>query len=180
MDLDVGANRDVDEARVPDELKSLLPYVRRWGYERNSDQDDFVAAMLLERPEEIPQFKQMCDQHHQEYHAWIRALPKKHKDEMTESDWSHPSFAYTSMYCVRDLLPLEEHEITNEMRAVDKRMQADRRRELYLQAINDADTAFREKDYGQYIQLLAPYEDLMEGVVVKKYQLAQKRHDASG
>jgi hypothetical protein len=175
MNLDIGANREIDEDRVPDELVGLIPYVKKWGYEHNEDQDQFVARMLLERPAEVSEFKAICDEYHEKYHKWLSSIPQKHKNNMTISDWSHPSFAFTSMYGVRDLLPFEEREITDEIRAVKQRMKEEWRQEKYLQVMDDADAAFRERNYVSYVEMLEPYEDLMSGAIMKKLQLAKKK-----
>jgi hypothetical protein len=178
MNLDTGADREIDEDRVPAELVAMIPLVKKWGYERNADQDRLVAEMMRERPSEVSSFKVKCDEYHKVYHNWLCSIPRKHMDDMTSSDWSHPSFAFTSMYRVRDLLPLEEHEITDEMRADQQRMKEERQQSKYLQAASEADVAFRQRKYALYVELLEPYQDIMAGSVVKKFVLAKKKHDA--
>ena len=175
MNLDVGADRHVDATRVPDELAALIPYVRRWGYQRNADQDEFVARMSREHPDEVTNFKAICDKNHPAFHKWLCSIPQKHKDEMTDADWSHPKFAFCSMYSVRELFPLEDHEITPEIQATLDREKASNRRRRYLEAVACADDAFRDRNYAKYVELLQDFEDLMDGAIPAKFAMAKKR-----
>ena len=62
-------------------------------------------------------------------------------------------------------------------RTDDSHEEEDWRQEKYIQALNEADAAFRERNYPSYLELLAPYEDLMTGSTIKKFETAKKRLD---
>ena len=84
------------------------------------------------------------------------------------------------MYSLRQLFPLEDHEITPEIQAALDREKASNRRERYLQAVACADDAFHDRNYAKYVELLQDFEDIMDGVVPAKFAMAKKRCERRG
>lgn len=173
MNLDIGANRQIDESRVPDHLKHLIPIVNRWGFEKLDDQDTFVKKMLVERPDELQEFNILYDTHRDQLHEWACSIPKKHKSEMTEDDWSHPHWGFVSLYKIREItgpgLETEAEKLAME------RHRKEVRAYRFEQASIKAHEAFRKRRFLDYIELLGDYGDLLSGIQKKKISLARKR-----
>jgi len=172
MDLDVGAERVFNENLVPDELKHLLPVVRRWAFEQLTEQDKFVKAMKKYRPDEVKAFSVLYDQNRDAISRWLRSLPIVPVSEMKEEDWHHPQWAFGSLYKIRELTGpgiMSEGELD-----AIKRWRKELRLRDYAQSTAAADEAFRSKEYATYVQLLAPFKDLLTVAQQKKLELASK------
>lgn len=181
MNLDSGAQIDLDESRIPESLASLVPFVRRWGFSRNADQDLFVSLMVAERPDEVEKFRRICDALHGTFHSWISSLPSKHLDDMTEEDWSHPQWAFVSTYKVRELLPLSDDEKHDPaLQESLERTRVEARHFRFEDARIDAREDFRSGNYAGFVSRMEPYEDLLTPTESKKLALARRRQNEPG
>lgn len=177
MDLDIGANLDFDEELVPDDLKHLIPLAKRWGFNRPSEQDDFIKAMKRERPEELTEFSVLYDQNREAIREWETSLDTKHLSEMTEEDWRHPRWAFVSLYKVRELTgPATDPEEIKKIGSMKARHAKEIRTERYKAATEKADDAFRHSDFASYVEILSPFEDLLSPVQLKKLSIAVKQN----
>jgi hypothetical protein len=103
MDLENGASNIIDNALVPDHLAALIPLVRKWGIEGQEEQDEFVAHMQRNHPDEIIHFNQMIDLHRKEIIDWGRGLAQLKKAQLTDAEEQHPYWKFLAAINVRDL-----------------------------------------------------------------------------
>ena len=173
MNLDIGANRQIDESQVPEHLKHLIPIVNKWSFESLEDQDKFVKQMLAKRPEEVKEFNILYDTHRDQLHEWVCSLPKTDKSKMTEKDWAHPQWAFISLYKIREItgdgIESEEEKLAAE------RLKTEIRSYKFEQICIKADTAFQKRQFTEYVNLLSSYLDLLSEVQKKKLLFAKKR-----
>jgi len=172
MNMDLGANRTFDDSLVPDSLSSLIPYAKKWGVEKPSEQDHFVALMKKSRPSELMAFNVQLDLNEEIVSEWLGSLPKKHVSEMTDEDWLHPLWAFVAMYKIRELTgPGLHFEAENQAR---EKFQNELKLERYSKATLEADEAFRLKKFSEYIFILSEFENLISEIQKKKLAIAKK------
>ena len=174
MDLKVGAGLNIDRSRVPADLQDLIPLVARWGFERQADQDDFVAAMEEAFPQEVEEFNRGIDSDREKIRAWRRTLTEfdQHKDQRTPEGWVHPYWSFLAALKVRELT---EPANSPEMLAATQRLSADAHKFRFGNCILRAAELFREKDYRGFVELLEPYIDLLDASQKKKLEFAKSR-----
>jgi hypothetical protein len=179
MDLDIGAGLKLDPSKIPDHLHPLIPYVERWAFERNEDQDDFLEAMERDRPEEVLEFRTIVHKNRQPIRDWLAGVTEMHKhlDDMTEADWAHPGWSFSCAVTVKELitLPEDDPEVIAELAEAKARFAAEIRLERYAEATTKANEAFRNRDYSAYISLLSPYEELLTPAQRKKMEYAARK-----
>lgn len=177
MNLEKGAERDVDESRVPENLKPLIPLVKKWAFKSLDDQDAFVKAMKGSRPSEVREFARAVDAASEEIREWGSSLPfiGKHLSDYTDDDRNHPFHAFINMEKCREAVGWDEQPLEPEVVAMRERLSQELRLDRYRQATQTADEAFRRKDYGEYIQLLSPFEDLLTPTQRTKLSLAKSK-----
>jgi hypothetical protein len=103
MDLEKGASNVFDSSLVPENLATLIPLVQKWGIEGQEEQDDYVAQMQRNRPEEIIQFNRMIDLHRKDIIDWGRNLTQLKKPQLSDSEQQHPYWKFLAAINVRDL-----------------------------------------------------------------------------
>lgn len=173
MDLNIGANRSVDESLVPENLKHLLPIIQRWAFEKPWDQDLFVKKMKLHHPEQVKAFSVVYDQNRDNIVQWTQSISITPLSEMPEDGWQHPVHAFVCLYKIRELTGsgiVSEEEV-----AAKKQWKEDKRRQEYAKATAAADKAFRSKDYTKYVEILSPFKDLLTHTQQKKIEIGLNR-----
>ncbi len=91
LDLDRGADLQIDAPLVPEPLQHLIPLAARWAFDAQNDQDDFVKRMLSERTTEVAAFNAAIDTHRTDIVQWAtEAGLDKHKTQLSEADWRIP------------------------------------------------------------------------------------------
>jgi hypothetical protein len=174
MNLDKGAGRTVDETRVPENLKPLIPLVKKWGFKSLDDQDAFVKKMKRSRPAEVEAFARAVDAAHDEIRAWGLSLPHigKHLSEYTDEDRTHPFAAFISMEKCREAVGWGGAPPPPELLAT---MERERQSKQYQQATQAADDSFRQKNYSEYVHLLSPFEDMLTPTQKTKLSIAKAK-----
>jgi hypothetical protein len=175
IDLDRGADLAIDAAKVPNNLAHLIPFVNKWSFDNLGDQDIFVARIKRSRPDEIDRLNAaFCDQARADIREWAASLPfDKHVDQFTEDDWKHPYWEFLNVVKLREATGgNEDSPAVQEMLL---RFQDETRRERYAEATTNADIAFRNADYAQYVRLLSEYSDLLTDTQRKKLAIAARK-----
>ncbi len=105
MDLDKGAALQLPDELIPDNLKSIKPMLKNWGFFRQSDRDLFTAQMMRKRPEEVQEFNRVMDEYAEAIRQWNLALPELDIafDRLSESLQLHPFWAYLHAKKCREL-----------------------------------------------------------------------------
>lgn len=173
MDLIKGAERTIEESLVPAHLRCLVSTAERWAFSSIAEQDLFVCAMKRERPGELKEFCILYDLHQDAIQEWMRSIPKKHVAEMTENDWSHPVWAFSDLYKVREITGVGT-ESEAECQAKEQ-FQEELRQERFEEASFKANVAFNSKKYREFIDLLSSYTDLLSTVQLKKLKFAKRK-----
>lgn len=177
MDLDIGANRSFDEHLVPDHLKSLIPIVKRWSFSSLDQQDAFVCTMKTERPGELNEFNISYDHNQEAIREWLESISKKNVSEMTENDWRHPIWAFIDLYKIREITGVGI--VSSAEADARNKVKEELRQERFSEASLKAADAFRAKNFGEFIELLSIYEDLLSEAQIKKLNIAKKKHNGS-
>lgn len=179
MNLDKGAERNVDESRVPGNLKSLIPLVKKWAFRSLDDQDAFVKAMKKSRRDEVEEFARAVNAASDDIQVWGESLPfiGKHLSEYTDDDLGHPFHAFISMKKCREAVGWDHRAraLEPEVVAMRERLTQERRLDDYKQATRTADEAFRQKHYEKYVQLLSPFEELLTPTQRTKLSVAKSK-----
>ncbi len=104
LDLDRGADLQIDAPLVPEPLQHLIPLAARWAFDAQNDQDDFVKRMLSERTTEVAAFNAAIDTHRTDIVQWAtEAGLDKHKTQLSEADWAHPYWHFLTLLKIREL-----------------------------------------------------------------------------
>ncbi len=178
MDLDQGANLKVDHSKVPSYLQFMIPLVERWGFRSLDDQDVFVRKMQKQRPGEIEEFNRIVDQNRTAIREWRMSelsFLDKHVSEFTDEDRGHPYFNFLDLLKIREITGTSSQPDPEEL-AMKQSLRNEIHRENYQVATLKADDAFRNKDYRAYLNILAPFEDLLTSTQRKKIALAAAKN----
>lgn len=165
----------IDPIKVPLELHSLIPYVERWGFESNEDQDEFAKKMLAKRSDEVREFNSAIDKRRHLITKWGKEIPEVNKQvsDMTQEDWIHPYWSFLNTLKIREITGYEEDDAG--VLSAKAKFSQEMRMEQYHKATMDADDAFRDGDYATYISILNPFEDLLSPSQKKKMTLASRK-----
>ncbi|PQO46693.1 hypothetical protein [Blastopirellula marina] len=174
MNLEEGAGLCLDVSQIPETLHDLIPLVERWGFEAQSAQDDFVIAMKLQHPEQVADFNARVDDARDAIMSWQNSLRelRQHKSEMDEKFWSHPYWSFLEVLNIRELTEPEDSPVDE---AARQRSALEIRRIRFSTAVEAASSAFRDKEYRQFVDLLEPFEDMLTDVQSKKLEFARSR-----
>lgn len=175
IDLDVGAGLSLSSTDVPAHLVHLIALVNKWSFAHLYDQDIFVSLMKKHRPEEVAQLNAAFD-HETRSHIrqWSASLPfDKHVSEFTPDDWAHPYWSF--LHVIKLLECTGGPRDAAGAEAARQRHQQQIRRMRYAEATNQADVAFRETRYSDFINLLAEFDDLLTEIQRKKMRLAKRK-----
>ncbi|PQO46694.1 hypothetical protein [Blastopirellula marina] len=174
MNLEEGAGLSLDVTQIPESLHGLIPLVERWGFRSQTAQDDFVIAMKLQHPEQVAAFNARVDDARDAIISWGNGLKELDKpiNEIAEEFWSHPYWSFLALLKIRELTEPEDSPIYE---AARKETALEIRRIRFSTAVEAASSAFRDKEYRQFVDLLEPFEDMLTDVQSKKLEFARSR-----
>ncbi len=180
LDLDRGADLQIEAPLVPESLQHLIPLAARWAFEAQNDQDDFVKRMLSERTTEVAAFNAAIDTHRTDIVQWAtEAGFDKHKTQLSEADWAHPYWHFLTLLKIRELTGPAPEAWPGQAAALRERIAVEARDAQFARAWPAADEAFRSADYAVVVHLLTPFEDLLTTSQKSKLAIARKRSGAA-
>jgi hypothetical protein len=175
MNLQKGAGIHLDSAEIPSNLHRLIPVVERWAFRKQSDQDRFVAEMRNRAPAEVREFNRLIDSSREEIVNWGESLDwlKKNPGDLTTEDLNHPYRAFLDVLRIRDLTGVDFED--PEVIAAKERLTMEIEDDKYKSASLQADAAFRERRYQEYVRIVTPFQDRLTEAQKLKLKKAQKQ-----
>jgi len=148
---------------VPESLRELIPYVERWAIPCDVTRGDYFDQ---QPPADVAEFYRTVLPYRDRINTWLDAQPEQ------VANWSDAAVQY--MYLLKAhgeaYQPTEE-----ELQARAEGLARHRRNLAKEAAVDEAEEAFRAKDYERVTRLLTPFEDELEKIHAAKLTLARKK-----
>lgn len=179
IDLEFGANLELDLTKVPERLIPIAHFVRKWGFALQEEQDVFVREMKRHRKAEVSAFNKTMDHYSDEIRQWNLSLTQFDKNvaEFTPEDWKHPFWAYLNAMKVRELTGPSTDRAGVEAMLKRHRAEVDIKR--FKTAVEVANESFRKGSYSEYIAILSDYQSHFTPAMQKKFDLAKRKTSES-
>lgn len=175
IDLEVGANLELDLTQVPERLISIANIVKKWGFASQDEQDVFVREMKRHRKAEVSAFNMTMDAYADEIREWNLSLTQFDKDvaDFTAEDWKHPLWAYLNAKKVRELTGPSTDRAGVDAMLKRHRDQVDKQR--FKTAVELADESFRTGRYSEYVATLSEFQRQFTPAIQKKFDFAKRK-----
>lgn len=173
MDSQLNAQRAMDLTCIPDRLRVFVPTVSRVAFKAQADQDRFASWLSKHQPKEALAIERQGETMRSLVAEWNVQLTHDTPAGMAKlaDQPEHPFWAFSDALSVIDLLDTGQ-TLTPEAQA------RSRREALQIKfgdVADQAEEAFRNRDYAKFIRLIEPFEEILQKGHVAKLKIARSR-----